>query len=111
MAWMALRSLGAIVTVPMAEELAFRGYLMRRLGHLDFQAVAFGNVRWPALTVSSVAFGLLHGSFWCPAMLAGLAYGWLLIRTRKIGEAVAAHSVTNAWLALDVLTFHQWQLW
>jgi len=110
-AWMALRSLGAIVTVPMAEELAFRGYLMRRLGHLDFQAVAFGNVRWPALTVSSVAFGLLHGSFWCPAMLAGLAYGWLLIRTRKIGEAVAAHSVTNAWLALDVLTFHQWQLW
>lgn len=110
-AWIALRSLGAIVTVPMAEELAFRGYLMRRLGHRDFQAVAFWNVRWPALAVSAVAFGLLHGSFWCPAVLAGLAYGWLLIGTRKIGEAVAAHSVTNAWLAIYVLTFHQWQLW
>lgn len=110
-AWIALRSLGAIVTVPMAEELAFRGYLMRRLGQRDFQDVAFWNVRWPALMVSSVAFGLLHGSFWCPAVLAGLAYGWLVIRTRRIGEAVAAHSVTNAWLALYVLTFHQWQLW
>ncbi|HEY3851887.1 MAG TPA: exosortase E/protease, VPEID-CTERM system [Steroidobacteraceae bacterium] len=111
LAWIALRSLGAILTVPLAEELAFRGYLMRRLTHQDFEVVSFRNVRWPALTLTAVAFGLLHGSLWWPALLAGLAYGWLVIRTDKIGEAVVAHSVTNAWLAAYVLTFGQWQLW
>jgi exosortase E/protease (VPEID-CTERM system) len=110
-AWIALRSLGAILTVPLAEELAFRGYLMRRLTHRDFEVVSFRNVRWPALTLTAVAFGLLHGALWWPGVLAGLAYGWLLIGTGKIGEAVAAHSVTNAWLAAYVLTFDQWQLW
>jgi exosortase E/protease (VPEID-CTERM system) len=109
--WIVLRSLGATITVPLAEELAFRGYLMRRLVHRDFQAVSFRNVRWLALTITSVAFGMLHGSFWCPAMLAGLAYGWLVIRTGKIGEAAAAHAVTNALLAIYVLAFGQWQLW
>jgi exosortase E/protease (VPEID-CTERM system) len=111
LAWIAVRSLGAILTVPIAEELAFRGYLMRRLTHQDFEVVAFRNVRWPALTLSALAFGLLHGSLWWPALLAGLAYGWLVKGTGKIGEAVAAHSVTNAWLAIYVLAFDQWQLW
>jgi exosortase E/protease (VPEID-CTERM system) len=111
LSWIALRSLGAILTVPIAEELAFRGYLMRRLVNPDFEAVSFRNVRWPALTLAAVAFGLLHGSLWGPAVLAGLAYGWLVIGTGKIGEAVVAHSVTNAWLAVYVLAFDQWQLW
>jgi exosortase E/protease (VPEID-CTERM system) len=111
LAWIALRSLGAILTVPIAEELAFRGYLMRRLTKQAFEVVSFRSVRWPALTLTAVAFGLLHGSLWWPALLAGLAYGWLLIGTDKIGEAVVAHSVTNAWLAAYVLAFDQWQLW
>jgi CAAX prenyl protease-like protein len=111
LAWIALRSLGAILTVPIAEELAFRGYLMRRMTRQAFEVISFRTVRWPALALSALAFGLLHGVLWWPAVLAGLAYGWLLIGTDKIGEAVAAHSVTNAWLAAYVLTFDQWQLW
>jgi exosortase E/protease (VPEID-CTERM system) len=110
-AWTLGRSLGAIFTVPIVEELAFRGYLMRRLTHADFQSVSFRAVRWPALALSAAAFGSLHGALWAPGVLAGLSYGWLLIRTDKIGEAVAAHAVTNAWLAAYVLLFGQWQLW
>jgi CAAX prenyl protease-like protein len=97
--------------VPLAEELAYRGYLMRRLTGSDFDAVAFAEVRWPALALAAAAFGLVHGTLWLPGILAGLAYGLLAIKTGSIGQAIAAHAVTNAWLACFVLAFNRWQLW
>lgn len=109
--WIALRSIAAVGTVPLAEELAFRGYLMRRLAGPRFEAVSFSAVRWPALAGSALAFGLMHGSLWLPGIVAGLAYGALVVRTGRLGEAVAAHGTTNALLAVYVLTFDRWQLW
>jgi len=111
LAWIALRAGGAILTVPLAEELAYRGYLMRRLTRRNFEEVSYREVRWPALLISAVAFGAVHGMLWWPAVLAGLAYGWLAIRTDRLGEAIAAHALTNALLAGYVLIFGQWQLW
>jgi hypothetical protein len=35
---------------------------------------------------------------------------WLMIRTRNIGDCVAAHAVTNL-LGIYVVTQHEWQLW
>jgi exosortase E/protease (VPEID-CTERM system) len=110
-AWICCRAAAAIVTVPIAEELAYRGFLMRRLVSQRFDSIAFSNIRWPALGLSAVAFGITHGSLWLPGILAGLAYGLLAIRTGRIGESVAAHATTNALLAIDVLLFDQWQLW
>jgi exosortase E/protease (VPEID-CTERM system) len=110
-AWIGSRVLAATLTVPIAEELAYRGYLLRRLTHADFRAVRFETVRWPALAICAVAFGIMHGTMWLPAMIAGLAYGAVTIRTGKIGEAVVAHATTNALLAAAVLLFNQWQLW
>ncbi len=109
--WIGCRVLAAVLTVPMAEELAYRGYLLRRLVSPRFESVPFAHARWPALGVSAVAFGLSHGSLWLPGMLAGLAYGGLAIRTGKLGECIVAHGTTNALLAVYVLYFHQWQLW
>ena len=109
--WIGLRVLAATVTVPIAEELAYRGFLLRRLTNADFQAVRFATVRWPALAACSVAFGITHGTLWLPAIIAGLAYGAITIRTGRIGEAVVAHATTNALLAAAVLLFGQWQLW
>ena len=105
------RVLAATVTVPIAEELAYRGYLLRRLVDADFQSVKFNDVRWPALAVCAAAFGIMHGGLWFPGILAGLAYGALPIKTRRISEAVVAHATTNALLAAAVLLFDQWQLW
>jgi exosortase E/protease (VPEID-CTERM system) len=110
-AWLGCRVLAATVTVPIAEELAYRGYLLRRLVSADFQALPFKEVRWPALALCAVAFGISHGSLWLPGILAGLAYGALAVKTGKIGEAMAAHATTNALLAGYVLLFDQWQLW
>ncbi|MGA2738457.1 MAG: CPBP family glutamic-type intramembrane protease [Bryobacteraceae bacterium] len=46
-------------TVPIPEELAFRGFLLRRLMAEDFESIPLGRVTWPALLVPSVAFGAL----------------------------------------------------
>ncbi len=109
--WIGCRVLAAILTVPMAEELAYRGYLMRRLVSPRFESVAFRDVRWLALVVSAVAFGVMHGGMWLPGILTGLVYGALAIKTGKLGEAIVAHGITNALLAGYVLLFDQWQLW
>jgi len=109
--WIALRIASAVLIVPIAEELAFRGFLLRRLISADFDSLPLTRFTWPALLISSLAFGLLHGRLWLPGTLAGLAYALALLRRGRIGEAVAAHATTNALLATFVLTKHQWHLW
>jgi exosortase E/protease (VPEID-CTERM system) len=109
--WIASRIAGAVLIVPIAEELAYRGYLMRRLIKADFESVPYHAVRWPALAIAAVVFGLAHGVLWLPGTVAGLAYGWVLVRRGRLGEAVAAHAVTNALIAVSALEWNQWQLW
>ncbi len=111
MAWIGFRALAAVVTVPIAEELAFRGFLLRRLRAADFEGVKWSAVSWTALAISSLLFGMLHGPRWPAGTLAGLLFGWLAMRQAKIGEAVAAHAAANALIALYVLAAGQWQLW
>jgi len=110
-AWIAVRALAAATTVPIAEELAFRGFLLRRLMAEDFESVEPGRFTWPALLLSSVAFGALHGSRWIAGTLAGLLYGLAMTHKGKLGDAVIAHATTNAILAVYVLLFNRWQLW
>jgi len=110
-AWVACRAAAAIITVPIAEELAYRGYLLRRLAKADFESVAWREVRWPALVISSIVFGITHGSLWLPGLAAGLAYGALAMKSGRIGESVVAHATTNSLLGGYVLIFNQWQLW
>jgi len=109
--WISFRVLAAGVTVPIAEELAFRGYLLRRLISQDFESVPFSRFTWLSLLVSSVLFGALHGSLWFAGIVAGLLYAFAMIRRGRIGEAVAAHATTNVLLAAYVLLYSQWHLW
>jgi len=109
--WIVCRATAAIVTVPICEELAYRGYLMRRFVSRDFDTLAFRDVRWLALAAASIVFGISYGGLLLPGILAGAAYGILAIRTNRLGEAIAAHATTNALVAATVLIFDQWQLW
>jgi exosortase E/protease (VPEID-CTERM system) len=109
--WLAARIVTAVLLVPVVEELAFRGFLARRLLATDFEAVPFTSVGWPAIAVSSIAFGALHGAMWLPGVLVGTLYGLLLRNTGRIGEPVAAHAITNGLVACCVLGAGQWQLW
>jgi len=108
--WLIFRVLGSVITVPLAEELAFRGYLMRKLIAKDFENAALGQFTWFSFIITSLLFGLLHER-WVAGTLAGMGYALALYRRRQIGDAVIAHMTTNALIAIFVLTQGRWSLW
>jgi CAAX prenyl protease-like protein len=110
-AWLIFRTAAAIVTVPIAEELAFRGFLIRRLISVDFEALDPRRYTYLSVFVSSIAFGLLHGRQWLAGVLAGLVFAVALLRRGRIGDAAVAHSTANALLAVWVLEGGRWHLW
>jgi exosortase E/protease (VPEID-CTERM system) len=110
-AWLFFRTAAAVVTVPLAEELAFRAFLMRRLAAADFESVSCRSFALAPFLTSSAAFGMLHGERWLAATLAGAVYGAIFLRRGSIGDAVTAHAVTNTLLAGWVLSTGSWNLW
>jgi exosortase E/protease (VPEID-CTERM system) len=109
--WLVCRTVAAVVTVPIAEELAFRGFLIRRLIAADFESLGPRTFTWFAVLLSSLVFGLLHGHRWIEGTIAGILYAVALLRRGRIGEAVTAHATTNALTALMVLARGDWYLW
>lgn len=109
--WIFFRVLTAVTVVPIAEELAFRGYLARRIVCREFDFVSFTSLTIPAVLFSSLAFGLMHGSRWIAGTLAGLAFATLLRKSGRMGDAVAAHAVSNLLLAVWVLIMGDWAQW
>src|SRR5437773_1568880 len=83
----------AIVAAPVAEELAFRGYLTRRLIAADFRSVPLGRFSWLSFVVSSVLFGLMHDRL-LAGTLAGMLYALALYRRGELCDPVLAHATT-----------------
>jgi exosortase E/protease (VPEID-CTERM system) len=108
--WLAFRVVGAVLTVPLAEELAFRGYLARRLMAADFQDVPLGRFSWSSFLLSSALFGALHGA-WLAGTLVGMLYAAALARRGFLMDAILAHAATNGLLAAYVLVTRDWSLW
>ena len=107
----------AVITVPIAEELAFRGYLARRFISREFDAVSFSGLTLLSICLSSAVFGLEHMKNlmdWQHLLLgtlAGLAFAAALRWRGRMGDAVAAHAVSNLLLAVWVLGFGDWAQW
>jgi exosortase E/protease (VPEID-CTERM system) len=101
-AWLATRILGFVVVAPWCEELAFRGYALRRLIDVDFTKVSFRASSVLAVAGSSLAFAAVHER-WAAAFLTGVAYALVQIRTGRMMDAVAAHVASNVVIAAWVL--------
>ncbi|MFO0806216.1 MAG: exosortase E/protease, VPEID-CTERM system [Gemmataceae bacterium] len=109
--WLIARVLGAVVIVPIAEELAFRGFLLRKLQASEFDSVSPRRWSWPAVAGSSICFGLLHPGWWLAGILAGVLYSAAYHRRGRVADAILAHATTNALLAAHVMITGQWWLW
>jgi exosortase E/protease (VPEID-CTERM system) len=109
-AWLLFRALGSVLVVPVVEELAFRGYLLRRLVSADFTSVPFSRFGWVSFLVSSAAFGFLHER-WLAGILAGMIFALAQYRRGRLTDAVLAHVVTNLLVALHAIGGKQWSLW
>lgn len=96
--WALLHFFGFALATPLVEELAFRGFLLRRLVSDAFLDVPYGDVNLWAILVSSIAFGLLHGA-WIQGTIAGVVFGLCARHFGGVGGAFVAHAVANGILA------------
>lgn len=108
--WIWARVIGSVVVIPLVEELAFRGYLMRRLCSDHFERLPYSAAPWWTVLASSLLFGLMHQA-WFAGTLAGLVYALVCRRRNSLMDAIVAHGVTNGLIAAMVLTCDAWWLW
>jgi CAAX prenyl protease-like protein len=108
--WIVARAVISSTLVPIAEELAFRGYLLRRLVNREFDTVPWDQASVVAVVTSSLAFGLLHDS-WLAGSAAGLIFAWVQVRTGSHANAIVAHGVANAGVAVWVVAGGAWHQW
>ncbi len=106
----AVRWLGAMLLVPLIEELFWRSFLMRWIEQPVFQGVPPGRVGMRAIVLSTFVFTLAH-TLWLAAAIAGLVYALLYVKTGRLWVPVIAHAVTNGALGLWVVTTANWQFW
>ena len=104
------RWLGATLLVPLMEELFWRSFLMRWLQEPRFEGLLPQRVGLKAIVLSTFVFMLAH-TLWLAAVLAGLAYAWLYVKTGRLWTSVIAHAVTNGALGIWVVATGQWQFW
>jgi len=105
-----IRLAGAALVVPLFEELFWRGFIMRYLVHPDFKNVPIGTFTWVSFVATSVLFGVEH-HLWLAGIMAGAAYGGLLLFCRNLTGPILAHGVTNLLLGIWVLNTEKWGFW
>jgi CAAX protease family protein len=101
---------GAVLVVPLMEELFWRSFLIRYIINPDFSKISMGCFTWTSFLVTVLLFGLEH-HFILAGIMAGVIYNLILYRTRSLTQCVLAHAVTNLALALYVITTGKWQFW
>jgi len=106
-----LRTLRAAVFVPIAEELFWRGWLMRWIISQDFTKVPLGTWSARAFWIVAILFASEHGPLWDVGLAAGVLYNWWMLRTRSLGDLILAHAVTNACLSAYVVFAGRWEYW
>ena len=63
-----------------------------------------------SLGITSLLFGYVHSDI-LAGSVAGLFFGLAYLQRRQLMDAVMAHAVTNALLALYVIGFGYWSYW
>ena len=105
-----VRTIGTAVVVPPLEEVFYRSFLYRFLINDKFETVPLSKLDWRSLIVMSLFFGFQHYQ-WLAGILCGLAFQFLVIKKRRLGDAIFAHATTNFLLGLWIYWKGAWQFW
>ncbi|MFZ2642235.1 MAG: CAAX prenyl protease-related protein [Verrucomicrobiia bacterium] len=105
------RIAGAVLVVPIMEELFWRGWMIRWLVKPDFRSVPLGTFTWESFGVTVLMFGIEHNTLWHVGMITGVLYNWIYYRTRSLWACIIAHAVTNLLLACYILASGKWGYW
>jgi len=105
-----IRLAGAVIVVPIMEEIFWRSFLVRYLTGPSFSDIGIGQMTIASFLITTVLFGLEH-NLWLAGMMAGAAYNLLLLHAKSIAQCILAHAVTNFLLGMYVLITKQWFFW
>jgi hypothetical protein len=110
---MAFRLGGAVLVVPVFEELFIRSFVIRYLVNSDdFRAVPAGTFTWFSFAGSVIIFCGGHQMWeWPAAFAAGIIYNLILYRRKNLFDCIIAHATTNLLLGIYVLTTGKWGYW
>lgn len=80
------------VLAPLAEEIVFRGAILRSL-----LGMMSKKNHWAAIMISAAIFGVVHGNVaqFVNALVIGLLLGWMFYRTKSIVPGILLHWVNN----------------
>jgi CAAX prenyl protease-like protein len=104
------RMFGAVVVVPIAEELFWRGYLMRTIIKPEFEEVPLATFQPLSFYITTVAFALVHVEIGS-AILFALIAGWWFLKTKSLKAVMILHAAANLGLAAYVLISRNWYFW
>ena len=106
----AFRVVGAVIVVPVMEELFWRAFLIRWLVNENFKSVPVGTFTGLSFVVTVAMFGAEHTQ-WLAGLICGALYNWLYYKRKDVFACVVAHAVSNAALAAWVLCRGDWKFW
>ena len=80
------------ILVPLAEEVVFRGAILRTL-----LGIMSKKNHWVAIMISAAIFGVVHANLaqFINALLMGLILGWMYYRTGSLVPGILLHWVNN----------------
>lgn len=80
------------ILAPLAEEIVFRGAILRTLLKIFDK-----RLHWLPIIISALLFGLVHGNLaqFSHAFVIGLLLGWMYYRTDSIVPGIVLHWVNN----------------
>lgn len=104
------RLFGAVIVVPIMEELFWRSFMLRYIITSDFTSIRIGSYTFSSFLICAILFGLGHNLL-LAGIMAGVFYSLLLYWTKSIAQCTLAHAVTNLVLGIYVLQTGHWQFW
>ena len=110
--FVAVRLAGAVLVVPVMEELFWRDFAWRQIvAPNDFKLARVGEWDWKAFVIIPLIFALVHDNWWLTAVVWAFMIGGLLLYTKSLGACIVMHAVTNLLLGVYVLRYHDWAFW
>lgn len=107
-----LRILIACTTVPIVEELFWRGFLLRAIIRWDdFEKVPLGQFSWAAFLGTALLSVAQHPAAWEVSIVCWLIFNGLYYYTRSVTCLIITHAVTNLVLYVYMLAAQDWMFW
>ena len=109
--FLGVRFLGLVLVVPLIEEFFLRGFVARFVEDSNWWKLPIGSsatIVWVSVAVYAAAS---HPAEMIAAVVWFSLVTWLVVKTKNIWDAVAAHAVTNLLLGIYVVSTESWELW